>query len=466
MSAPADAARAVDPSRVARDALFAFEPTPDGARLASPPPLFAALARAPRDAFADYALELRLPAGAAAAFAVARAAGALAPAEDRAVGCLLGMAVGDAVGAPVEFMVRRLWRARPRARGAAALARAPARAALTPPSPQDYRPGGLPLSTDGGDSPLAGADFFNTFRLKPGQWTDDASMGLCLADSLIACGFTFSPLDALLRFTAWWHGGYNNAFRADRARARGRGSVGLGGTIGAALDAFLERGDAATRTGGAQSSGNGTLMRLAAVPVCFHADEAAAAAAARASARTTHAGDEAAEAAALLAALVARAIHAPGTDAAARKEALWDGLAAWETPSPGVRALARAAAEPLPGGGGAPDPDRDWRWRGPARLDFSPKRAAAQPGYVGSYAMDALAMALHCVASTADFRGAVLAAANLRGDADTVAAIAGQIAGAVYGAAGIPAEWVAKVERWDGGGSIALRAHCLFAREG
>ena len=204
-------------------------------------------------------------------------------------------------------------------------------------------------------------------------------------------------------------------------------------------------------------------MRLAPIPVCFHADEAAAAAAARAQARATHAGDEAAEAAALMAALVARAIHAPGDDAVARKAALFDALADWETPVASVRALARAEAEPR--ADGAPDADRDWRWRG-ARLDFSPARAAAQPGYVGSYAMDALAMALHCVASTGCFRDAVLAAANLRGDADSVAAVAGTIAGAVYGASDIPEEWVTCIERWDGGGGIALRAHCLFAHEG
>lgn len=287
--------------------------------------------------------------------------------------------------------------------------------------------------------------------------------GLCIADSLLARGFSLDPLDLLLRFTAWWNCGYNNAFRYDAQRAGGRSSVGLGGTIGQALSDFPRSGLAATRTGNGASSGNGVLMRLAAVPCCFHGDEAAATSAARTQARTTHAGDEASEAAALMAAVIVRAIHAPGADADARKAALWDSLASWETPVASVRALARAEAEPGPGG--APDPDRDWRWRGPARLDYSPTRATTQPGYIGSYCMDALAMALFCVASTHSFRDAVLAAANLRGDADTVAAIAGQIAGAIYGESAIPRDWVAAVERWDGGGSIARRAHCLFAKE-
>ena len=126
-----------------------------------------------------------------------------------------------------------------------------------------------------------------------------------------------------------------------------------------------------------------------------------------------------------------------------------------------VAALAAGAAQLLPDG--SPDPDRDWRWRTPG-YTYSPSRAAAQPGYVGSYAMDALAMALHCVHATSTYRDAVLLAANMRGDADTVAAVTGQLAGALYGLSAIPAAWVAAVERWDGGGSIADRAHCLFQR--
>ena len=66
------------------------------------------------------------------------------------------------------------------------------------------------------------------------------------------------------------------------------------------------------------------------------------------------------------------------------------------------------------------------------------------------------------------FAEAVVKAANLRGDSDSVAAVTGQLAGAIYGLSGIPAAWVADVERWDGcsgrgGGGIAARAHCLFA---
>merc|ERR1719171_2105233 len=72
---------------------------------------------------------------------------------------------------------------------------------------------------------------YNRFSLKPGQWTDDTSMGLCLADSLLARGFYNGP-DIRVRFWNWWYRGYNNAFRKESGRSW---SVGLGGNIGASL---------------------------------------------------------------------------------------------------------------------------------------------------------------------------------------------------------------------------------------
>jgi len=76
--------------------------------------------------------------------------------------------------------------------------------------------------------------------------------------------------------------------------------------------------------------------------------------------------------------------------------------------------------------------------------------------------MDGRCAALHCVFATDSFAEAVVKAVNMRGDADSVASVAGQLAGAIYGLSAIPAEWIARVEKWDGG-SIAARAHCLFA---
>lgn len=57
--------------------------------------------------------------------------------------------------------------------------------------------------------------------------------------------------------------------------------------------------------------------------------------------------------------------------------------------------------------------------------------------------------ALWAVTRTSIFGNAVLLAANLGQDADTTAAVAGQIAGALYGASGIPDEWLARLA-WRG----------------
>jgi ADP-ribosylglycohydrolase len=45
------------------------------------------------------------------------------------------------------------------------------------------------------------------FGPEPGQWTDDTSMALCLAESLIATG-GFDPKDQMDRYCRWWREGY------------------------------------------------------------------------------------------------------------------------------------------------------------------------------------------------------------------------------------------------------------------
>ena len=340
---------------------------------------------------------------------------AASAAEARALGTLYGMAVGDAIGARVEF--------EPVVYGARTLA--------------------------GMGTGRAGA-----FGLAPGQWTDDTAQGLCVADSLLACGGVLDAHDVVHRLLAWWHCGYNTAFRLE---AGVRHAVGLGGNVARALAAYVRCPRAATAAGDAQTSGNGSVMRNAAVAVCFHADCAAAEAAAAAQSRATHQGAEAAECCRLLAHIGVRALHSPLRGAAAVRAVLGTLGDTFASPVAAVHALACAQCEPH---GGA---DRDWRWR---RADgtpyrYSPARTRAQPGYVGSYAMDAVAMALHCVWSTDSFAAAVLKAANLRGDADSVAAVAGQVAGAFYGIDAVPRAWVATIARWDAY-TIALRAYRLF----
>jgi hypothetical protein len=75
------------------------------------------------------------------------------------------------------------------------------------------------------------------------------------------------------------------------------------------------------------------------------------------------------------------------------------------------------------------------QWREKARAEIR------STGYVAH----SLEAALGCVDRTTDYRDAVLMAANLGEDADTTAAITGQLAGALYGLSGISGNWAGRV---------------------
>ena len=359
--------------------------------------------------------------------------------EDRLFGCMMGLVCGDALGAPMEFKpVRYSWE------------------------------GDAEQVHDLSYHKTVGADgkrgLRSRFGLKGGQWTDDTSMALCFADSLISKG-RFDALDCKLRYALWWETGYNNAFGRDRGRAV-RSSVGLGESIGRALDEYAKEGWAYTRRGTRRCSGNGSLMRNAPVPLFFHADERLALLASQLQSFTTHRGDEAAELCKLLTFICLRAAHHPSDDPhRVREEVLGEqGLQEFPAEEKGVRHLVRAQKETPTQGQPWCLADRDWSWRKP-EYRFSPSRAAAQPGYVGSYAMDAVAMALHLVWTSRSLEEALLRAANQCGDADSVGAVTGQIAGAIYGLRHVPRTWLRAVQKWDNDGEILLRCHKLVHRE-
>lgn len=76
--------------------------------------------------------------------------------------------------------------------------------------------------------------------------------------------------------------------------------------------------------------------------------------------------------------------------------------------------------------------DRNWNWKEEG-FTYAPTRLHQQPGYIGSYCMDALAMALHTVWFSTSCKQVIIQNADMGGDCDTVGSIAGQIAGALYG---------------------------------
>ena len=338
----------------------------------------------------------------------------------------MGMFIGDALGAPMEF------------------------------SPVRY--GAREFDTvDSVPNDLWVKEGYNTFSLKPGQHTDDASMGLCLADSLLVHQGDFNPLDLRLRFVNWWSMGYNNAFAFDEER-HSKASVGLGGNISQSMGEFLQKRTRFTQAGDNRTSGNGSVMRNAAVPLAYVNDLERAMKIAREQSRTTHQGDEAAECCAVMTWLIVQMMREPKLS----KLELFGRLDSFESDFYSVKCLVKSEKEERrPSNEGLDLKDRNWNWKS-GDFKFSPSRAASQPGYVGSYAMDALSMALHCVWTTDSFSEATFKIINLRGDSDSTGSVCCQIAGALYGIDAIPAAWIAAVQRWDAGGMNMLKAWRLM----
>lgn len=295
--------------------------------------------------------------------------------RDRAIGALVGLAVGDAVGMPLEF------------------------------KPRDS----VALLVD-----MIGG---GPFDLQPGEWTDDTSMALCLADSLIAGDGAFDPADLMRRFVGWRE-------RGDNA-VNGRGCFDIGATVRAALDRYQQDGDPFAGSDDPRSGGNGSLMRLAPAAVRFWNEPERLPAIAADQSRTTHAAVEAVDACVVFAELLAQAIAGrPRSEVLRPRNGGWSGA---------IEAIASGS------------------WRG------KPRAKIASSGYV----VHSLEAALWAVGSTGDFASAVLKAANLGEDSDTTAAIAGQLAGALYGLGGIPAHWLDQLAERD---RIIACAATLFAQ--
>ena len=237
------------------------------------------------------------------------------------------------------------------------------------------------------------------FGLLPGYWTDDTSMALALADSLTASE-ELDSRDLMDRFVRWWRDGDYSC----------RGNCfDIGNTTRAALDRYLQTGDPLAGSTDPGSAGNGSLMRLAPVALRFWNDRPRLLATAAEQSRTTHGATEAVDACRAFAELLADAIAGtPRAKVLAPKE------------FEGAEAIDRIMA------GG---------WRG------RPRNEIRSSGYV----VHTLEAALWSVARAGNFRNAVLLAANLADDADTVAAVTGQLAGALYGLRGIPDAWLERL---------------------
>jgi ADP-ribosylglycohydrolase len=300
---------------------------------------------------------------------------------DRYHGALLGLAAGDALGTTLEFKRRGTF---------------------------------MPLTTIVGGGP---------FGLKAGQWTDDTSMAMCLAESLVENGF--DALDQMRRYVRWWRDGHWSS--------TGR-CFDIGNTTLEALATFEETGEPFAGSVALDAAGNGSLMRLAPVPLLYASDPALAARRAAESSRTTHGAAEAVDACRYVAHLIVSALD--GAD----KPAL----------------LSPDRADAVEGHSGSP---LSYRIGAIARGSFKSKTESEirASGYV-VHTLEAALWAFH---HTDNFADGALLAVNLGEDADTTGAVFGQIAGAYYGVNGIPKEWRELIHRAD---DIAELASRLFER--
>lgn len=276
-------------------------------------------------------------------------------------GALLGLAVGDALGTTLEF--------RP--------------------------PGSFTPITD-----MVGG---GPFGLPRGAFTDDTSMALCLADSLLACR-GFDAADQVSRYLRWYREGY----RSSTGRC-----FDIGNTVRAALERFAASGEPMAGDSAPSQGGNGSLMRLAPLPMAYARDPRRAVALAGTMSRTTHAAPEPVDACRYYAGLLVGALA--GVPRATLLSPRYHPLGAWPPGALAARIDAVAAGS--------------FRHRQPPTIRGT--------GYV----VDALEAALWAFAHHEDFAAGALAAVNLGDDADTTGAIYGQLAGACHGEDAIPAHW-------------------------
>lgn len=282
---------------------------------------------------------------------------------DRYQGCLLGLAVGDALGTTLEF----------------------------------ERPGTFAPITD-----MIGG---GPFDLQAGQWTDDTSMALCLAESLIEKQ-DFDPIDQLERYWRWYREGYlsSNGQCFD-----------IGNTIALALMQFKRERQPYPGSTSPNTAGNGSLMRLAPVPMYYANVPREAISRCAESSRTTHGAQAAVDACRYFGGLLVAALR--GVD-----KPMLLSEAFYFVPDLWKEAPLHAEIDEITRG--------SYKKKNPPEISGS--------GYV----VRTLEAVLWTFYHTDTFEEGALMVVNLGDDADTTGAVYGQLAGAYYGASGIRQDWL------------------------
>lgn len=291
--------------------------------------------------------------------------------SDRAVGSLVGLACGDALGAAYEF--------------------------------------GRPIA---GDTPI-GMVGGGPFNWEPGEWTDDTSMAIPIAQE-IARGNDLCDPETLGRIVGSWKAWASTAKDVGSQTRSVLSSLSENSEEEArkAAEAFHQRSN--------RSGGNGALMRTAPVGYAYLSNPHKVTIAARRIAQLTHWEDDAADACILW-------CHAIGHAIVTNKLDIRIGLQE-------LNKEARAT----------------WLTRIEEAEAKSPADFHTTNGWVVSAFQGAWSAIHHGVEAGEGFEGIVERAVRGGGDTDTVAAIAGSLAGAYLGVSRIPAKWRRVIQGWPG----------------
>jgi ADP-ribosyl-[dinitrogen reductase] hydrolase len=290
--------------------------------------------------------------------------------RDRFLGCLVGLACGDAVGTTLEFR-----------------------------SPGSFEP----ITDMVGGGP---------FDLEPGQWTDDTSMALCLAESLIERE-DFDPVDHLERYLMWYRNGHLSSTGA---------CFDIGNTVSQALRLFEAERLPYCGSTDPYSAGNGSIMRLAPIPMFYAMQPIEAIEKSGDSSRTTHGAETAVDACRYFGGLLVGALN--GAEKDGLLSSLYTPVAGYWESHPLHPAISEIA-------GGS----------------FKKKLPPAIRGT--GYVVHSLEAALWAFYHGRSFDEGCLMAVNLGEDADTTGAVYGQLAGAHYGFNAIPENWREKLALKD-----------------
>lgn len=291
----------------------------------------------------------------------------------RALGGMYGLAIGDSLGAAVEWKTREYLK----------------------------------------EFPVVDLMPSKTHRLDIGQFTDDTSMALCLADSLVKDGF--NPKSQIENYIKWknegLYGGQNRC-------------VGIGGTTSYSLDEYLEHLNPIGAENNPHRAGNGSIMRLFPVPLYHRHNFTECVKNSGISSLTTHGADEAVYCSMLLGGILYKAINGFDKQSILLNEDTMNTvntILSKNIMSEKILSLFNA--------------------------NYLDKNIDEIHG--NAYSVDSLEASLWVFANTNSYEEAVLMAVNLGDDADTTGAIVGQLAGCFYGIDNIPEKWLKTIDMYD-----------------